>query len=149
VTFTPGCAPDKTLFPDYDEYLEKSMVAETTGFFREMLSRDASLREFPPSDNCMTSQELRAARLATPFRPFTVRMANGRSLDRLPQSSSLACERLPGPPGCPAPTFRPFRYHRLLTAAPWCCVALCHPPDCVRCPTHFDIPGIPTVTAVW
>ena len=40
-------APDKVLYPDYDEYLEKSMIAETTGFFREVLTRNASLARVP------------------------------------------------------------------------------------------------------
>ncbi|WP_202947332.1 DUF1592 domain-containing protein [Zavarzinella formosa] len=51
-------APDKTLYPEYDEYLEKSMVAETTGFFREILTRDASLREFLDSDWTMLNERL-------------------------------------------------------------------------------------------
>jgi hypothetical protein len=53
-------APDKTLYPDYDEYLEKSMVAETTGFFREVLTRDAGLREFLDSDWTMLNERLAA-----------------------------------------------------------------------------------------
>ncbi len=43
-------APDRKLYPDYDEYLETSMVAETTAFFREVLSRNLSIREFLDSD---------------------------------------------------------------------------------------------------
>ena len=43
-------APDKVLYPDYDEYLEKSMVGETVGFFGDVLKRNASLREFLDSD---------------------------------------------------------------------------------------------------
>lgn len=42
--------PDKKLYPDYDEYLETSMLAETTGFFREVLRANLSLREFLASD---------------------------------------------------------------------------------------------------
>jgi hypothetical protein len=42
--------PDKKLYPDYDAYLEKSMKAETTAFFREVLEKNLSLREFLDSD---------------------------------------------------------------------------------------------------
>ena len=50
--------PDKKLYPDYDEYLEKSMVAETTAFFREVLERNLSLREFLDSDWTMLNERL-------------------------------------------------------------------------------------------
>ena len=50
--------PDKMLYPDYDEYLEKSMVAETVGFFGEVLKRNASLREFLDSDWTMLNERL-------------------------------------------------------------------------------------------
>jgi hypothetical protein len=42
--------PDKKLYPDYDEYLQTSMVNETTGYFREVLEKNLSLREFLDSD---------------------------------------------------------------------------------------------------
>ena len=51
-------APDRTLYPEYDEYLEKSMVAETTGFFREVLVRNAGLGEFLDSDWTMLNERL-------------------------------------------------------------------------------------------
>ena len=35
--------PDKILYPEYDENLEESMVAETVGFFADVLKRNASL----------------------------------------------------------------------------------------------------------
>jgi hypothetical protein len=38
------------LYPDYDENLEESMVAETMSFFADVLKRDGSLREFLDSD---------------------------------------------------------------------------------------------------
>jgi mono/diheme cytochrome c family protein len=50
--------PDKRLYPEYDEYLEKSMVAETTSFFREVLGQDLTLREFLDSDWTMLNQRL-------------------------------------------------------------------------------------------
>ena len=51
-------APDRTLYPEYDEYLEKSMIAETTGYFREVLARNGSLREFLDSDWTMLNERL-------------------------------------------------------------------------------------------
>ena len=50
--------PDKKLYPEYDEYLERSMVAETTAFFREVLARNAGLREFLDSDWTMLNEIL-------------------------------------------------------------------------------------------
>ena len=51
-------APDKVLYPDYDESLEKSMVAETVGFFGDVLKRNASLGEFLDSDWTMMNERL-------------------------------------------------------------------------------------------
>ncbi len=51
-------APDKKLFPDYDDYLEKSMIAETTSFFREVVLRNQSIREFLDSDWTMLNERL-------------------------------------------------------------------------------------------
>jgi hypothetical protein len=50
--------PDKTLYPDYDKSLEKSMVGETTAFFREILERGLTLREFLNSDWTMANSRL-------------------------------------------------------------------------------------------
>jgi len=50
--------PDKELYPDYDENLEQSMVAETIGFFGEILKRNGSLREFLDSDWSMINERL-------------------------------------------------------------------------------------------
>ena len=51
-------APDKTLYPDYDDYLQQSMVAETTSFFHEVLAKNLSLRNFLDSDWTMLNQRL-------------------------------------------------------------------------------------------
>ena len=48
------------LYPDYDENLEQSMVAETIGFFGEVLRRNGSLREFLDSDWTMLNERLAA-----------------------------------------------------------------------------------------
>ncbi len=50
--------PDKKLYPDYDAYLEKSMVNESTAFFREVLDKNLSLREFLDSDWTMLNARL-------------------------------------------------------------------------------------------
>lgn len=42
--------PDKKLYPDYDTALENSMIAEPKLFFREVLQRGLTLREFLDSD---------------------------------------------------------------------------------------------------
>ncbi len=50
--------PDKKLYPDYDKSLEKSMVGETTEFFREVLQRGLTLREFLHSDWTIVNSRL-------------------------------------------------------------------------------------------
>jgi mono/diheme cytochrome c family protein len=50
--------PDKKLYPDYDDHLQKSMVLETTAMFREVLVRNLSLREFLDSDWTMLNARL-------------------------------------------------------------------------------------------
>ena len=50
--------PDKKLYPDYDAHLEKSMVAEGTAFFRQILERNLSVREFLDSDWTMLNARL-------------------------------------------------------------------------------------------
>jgi hypothetical protein len=42
--------PDAELYPDYDKWLEESLVRETTGYFGEMFARNLPLREFLSSD---------------------------------------------------------------------------------------------------
>lgn len=51
-------APDKVLYPDYDEALEQGMIAETVGFFGEVLSHNSSLREFLDSDWTMLNERV-------------------------------------------------------------------------------------------
>jgi mono/diheme cytochrome c family protein len=50
--------PDKKLYPTYDDYLQKSMVGETTAYFREVLEKGLSLREFLDSDWTMLNARL-------------------------------------------------------------------------------------------
>ena len=50
--------PDRRLYPEYDEYLETSMIAETTQFFGEVLKQNLSLREFLTSDWTMLNERL-------------------------------------------------------------------------------------------
>jgi mono/diheme cytochrome c family protein len=51
-------APDKTLYPEYDDYLQNSMIAESTSYFRHVLVNNASIREFLDSDWTMLNQRL-------------------------------------------------------------------------------------------
>ncbi|HEY5312495.1 MAG TPA: DUF1592 domain-containing protein, partial [Pirellulales bacterium] len=53
-------APDKVLYPEYDEYLEQSMLAEPLAFFRTVLAENRSLREFLDSDWTMLNERLAA-----------------------------------------------------------------------------------------
>lgn len=50
--------PDKKLYPSWDEHLQKSLVKETTAFFREVLTKNLSLREFLDSDWTMLNARL-------------------------------------------------------------------------------------------
>lgn len=50
--------PDKELYPEYDENLEQSMVAETVGFFGEVLKSNGSLRDFLDSNWTMMNERL-------------------------------------------------------------------------------------------
>jgi len=50
--------PDAELYPDYDKWLEKSMVLETTGYFGEVFTKNLSLREFLSSDWTMINGRL-------------------------------------------------------------------------------------------
>jgi len=50
--------PDKKLYPEYDEHLQKSMVQETTATFREVLFKNLSLREFLDADWTMLNARL-------------------------------------------------------------------------------------------
>ncbi len=51
-------APDKALYPEYDENLEGSMIAESIAFFGEVMRRNGSLREFLDSDWTMLNERL-------------------------------------------------------------------------------------------
>jgi hypothetical protein len=50
--------PDKVLYPDYSKHLEKSMARETTAFFREVLEKNLTQREFLHSDWTMLNGRL-------------------------------------------------------------------------------------------
>jgi mono/diheme cytochrome c family protein len=50
--------PDKLLYPEYDDYLEKSMVEESTSFFKEVLNHNDSLKEFLDSNWTMLNERL-------------------------------------------------------------------------------------------
>lgn len=50
--------PDPELYPDYDKWLEQSLVLETTGYFGEVFSKNLPLREFLVSDWTMLNPRL-------------------------------------------------------------------------------------------
>lgn len=50
--------PNKKLYPEYDAYLEKSMAGESTAFFREVLEKNLTLREFLDSNWTMLNARL-------------------------------------------------------------------------------------------
>lgn len=50
--------PDRKLYPNYDDYLEKSMVDETTAFFREVMGHNLDIGQFLDSDWTMLNRRL-------------------------------------------------------------------------------------------
>lgn len=50
--------PDPELYPDYDSWLEQSMIRETTGYFGEVFRRNLSIREFLQSDWTLLNSRL-------------------------------------------------------------------------------------------
>ena len=50
--------PDKTLYPEYDELLLRSMLAETKGFFRHLLKENLSVVNFVDSDFAVLNQRM-------------------------------------------------------------------------------------------
>jgi hypothetical protein len=50
--------PDKKLYPEYDDLLLRSMLAETRGFFRHLLKADLSVLNFVDSDFAVLNQRL-------------------------------------------------------------------------------------------
>ncbi len=51
-------APDSKLYPDYDDHLQSSMIAESIGYFREVLKNNLSVRDFLASDWTMLNERL-------------------------------------------------------------------------------------------
>ena len=49
---------DSELYPDYDKWLEESMVLESTAYFRELFAKNLSIREFLTSDWTMLNPRL-------------------------------------------------------------------------------------------
>ena len=50
--------PDTKLYPEFEEYLQQSMVAETEAFFSELLENDLSVRNVVHSDFAMLNERL-------------------------------------------------------------------------------------------
>ncbi len=51
-------APDKKLYPDYDDNLERSMIEESISFFGEVLRKSGRLTDFLDSDWTMLNERL-------------------------------------------------------------------------------------------
>lgn len=86
--------PDTELYPDYDKWLEQSMIRETTEFFGELFSRNLSIREFLSSDwTVMNSRLAMHYGIDFPARPGFHRVALGPTDHRgglLTQASVLS-----------------------------------------------------------
>jgi len=52
--------PDKKLYPEFDAYLQESMVAETRAYFRELLDRNLDATHLVKSDFAIINQRLAA-----------------------------------------------------------------------------------------
>ena len=50
--------PDTKLYPEFEQYLQQSMVSETERFFNELLSRNLSVRNIVHSDFAMLNERL-------------------------------------------------------------------------------------------
>jgi len=50
--------PDTKLYPEFEVYLRDSMIAETRGYFREMVKQDLSVLQIVDSDWAMLNQRL-------------------------------------------------------------------------------------------
>ncbi|MEK6234651.1 MAG: DUF1592 domain-containing protein, partial [Planctomycetales bacterium] len=75
--------PDSELYPDYDKWLEKSMIRETTGVFGEVFSNNLSIREFLASDwTVMTSRLAMHYGIAGPARSGFHRVELGSDTHR-------------------------------------------------------------------
>ena len=62
--------PDPELYPDYDKWLEQSMILETTGFFGEVFANNLSIREFLSSEWTVMNSRL-AMHYGMPIRQNT------------------------------------------------------------------------------
>jgi hypothetical protein len=51
-------APDKNLFPEFDEFLQDSMLKETRSFFASLIADNAGVRELIDSDYAMLNNRL-------------------------------------------------------------------------------------------
>ena len=51
-------SPDRRLYPEFDELLKQSMLAESRAFFRELIEHDLSIRNLIDSDFAMLNRRL-------------------------------------------------------------------------------------------
>ncbi len=78
--------PDPPLYPEAREHLKQSMIAETRGFFRELIARNESVTHLVQSDFAMLNQSL-----ADHY--------------RIPDVTGCAIRRVPLPEGSPRGAF--------------------------------------------
>lgn len=74
--------PDKKLYPEFDELLLRSMLAETKGFFRHLVKEDLSVMNFVDSDFAVLNQ-----RLASHYGVPGIRGHENFRVTRLPEES--------------------------------------------------------------
>jgi hypothetical protein len=68
--------PDKQLYPEFDELLQVSMIAETEGFFAELLGKDLGTSNFVDSDFAILNERL--------ARHYGIEGVLGQELRRVP-----------------------------------------------------------------
>ncbi len=94
--------PDASLYPDYDKWLEESLVLETTGYFGEVFSKNLPLREFLVSDWTMLNPRL-AMHYGIPISRNA--LASGSAADT--ENRTLARSGSLNPPGFQRTALRP------------------------------------------
>ena len=86
ITFTE---PDEQLYPEFDQLLLDSMVAETHAYFEEMLKRDLGVDYLVDSDFAMVNERLATLYSNDPTKPDTTptfRDVDGSRIRRVPLS---------------------------------------------------------------
>ena len=74
--------PDRKLYPEFNPYLQDSMVAETRAYFRELIDKNLDASHLVKSDFAMLNEKLAVAL----WHPGSERLADspGGTADRFP-----------------------------------------------------------------